>query len=116
LSRAFAVTIIAYGGYGELYREGRAPGPVSEAGCFAHARRKFFELADVEGAARNMSRGERTGMIYPIALGDYPLFCARGRLSSSDDEPLAEDHGELALGLTPLARRPFPFVRCVIEQ
>lgn len=58
----------AYGGYGELYREGRDPGPVLEAGCFAHARRKFFELADVEGAARKKSRGERTGMIYPIAL------------------------------------------------
>jgi len=58
----------AYGGYGELYREGRDPGTVLEAGCFAHARRKFFELADVEGAARKKSRGERTGMIYPIAL------------------------------------------------
>ena len=58
----------AYGGYGELYRDGRKPGPVLEAGCFAHARRKFFELADVEGAARKKSRGERTGMIYPIAL------------------------------------------------
>jgi transposase len=58
----------AYGGYGELYRDGRAPGPVLEAGCFAHARRKFFELADVEGAARKKSRGERSGMIYPIAL------------------------------------------------
>ena len=58
----------AYGGYGELYREGREPGPVLEAGCFAHARRKFFELADVEGAACKKSRGERTGQIYPIAL------------------------------------------------
>jgi hypothetical protein len=58
----------AYGGYGGLYREGRMPGPVLEAGCFAHARRKFFELADVEGAAHRKSRGERTGMIYPIAL------------------------------------------------
>ena len=58
----------AYGGYGELYRDGRQPGPVLEAGCFAHARRKFFELADVEGAARKKSRGEHAGMIYPIAL------------------------------------------------
>jgi transposase len=58
----------AYGGYGELYRDDRAPGPVLEAACFAHARRKFFELADVEGAARKKSRGERAGMIYPIAL------------------------------------------------
>ena len=58
----------AYGGYGELYREGRTSGAIREAGCFAHARRKFFELADVEGAARKKSRGERTGMVYPIAL------------------------------------------------
>ena len=58
----------AYGGYGELYAASRKPGPVLEAGCFAHARRKFFELADVKGAARKQSRGERTGVIYPIAL------------------------------------------------
>lgn len=58
----------AYGGYNELYREGRDPAPVLEAGCFAHARRKFFELADVEGAARRRSRGQRSSMIYPIAL------------------------------------------------
>jgi general secretion pathway protein F len=41
---------------------------VLEAGCFAHARRKFFELADVANAARKKSRGEHVGMIYPIAL------------------------------------------------
>jgi transposase len=58
----------AYGGYNELYREGRTPGPVLEAGCFAHARRKFFELADVANAARRKSRGQRSSMIYPIAL------------------------------------------------
>jgi hypothetical protein len=58
----------AYGGYGELYASGRMPAPVLEAGCFAHARRKFFELADVASAARKKSRGEHAGMIYPIAL------------------------------------------------
>ncbi len=66
----------AYGGYGELYREGRDPGTVLEAGCFAHARRKFFELADVTAAARKKSRGERTGMIYPIALEAVQRFDA----------------------------------------
>ena len=58
----------AYGGYGELYRDDREPGPALEAGCCAHARRKFFKLADVEKAARKKSRGERTGQIYPITL------------------------------------------------
>jgi transposase len=58
----------AYSGYGELYASGRLPAPALEAGCFAHARRKFFELADVANAARKKSRGEHAGMIYPIAL------------------------------------------------
>jgi len=58
----------AYGGYSELYAPGRRPRPILEASCFAHARRKFFELADVEAAARKKSRGERTGLVYPIAL------------------------------------------------
>lgn len=58
----------AYAGYNELYAPNRDPGPILEAGCFAHARRKFFELADVEGAARRKSRGEKVGVVYPIAL------------------------------------------------
>jgi transposase len=58
----------AYAGYGELYAPGRKPGPILEAGCFAHARRKFFELADVAGAARKKSRGEKARHVYPIAL------------------------------------------------
>jgi len=57
----------AYGGYGELYAPGRMPAPVLKAGCFAHARRKFFELADVASAGRKKSRGDHAGMIYPIA-------------------------------------------------
>jgi len=58
----------AFAGYNELYTTDRKAGLILEAGCFAHARRKFFELADVEGAARKKSRGEKTGQIYPIAL------------------------------------------------
>lgn len=58
----------AFSGYRELYASGRQPGLVLEAGCFAHARRKFFELADVEGAARRKSRGKHAGLVYPIAL------------------------------------------------
>jgi transposase len=58
----------AYAGYNELYVPIRQPGPILEAGCFAHARRKFFVLADVTAAARKKSRGEQAGTIYPIAL------------------------------------------------
>jgi len=37
----------AYAGFGGLYDPARKPGPVVEAGCWAHGRRKFFELAEV---------------------------------------------------------------------
>jgi hypothetical protein len=39
----------AYGGYNDLYRQDRKPGPVVSALCWAHARRKVFELADITG-------------------------------------------------------------------
>lgn len=58
----------AYGGYGDLYAPARQPAPVIEAGCWAHARRKFFELADVEAAALKKARGEKPRSVYPLAL------------------------------------------------
>jgi transposase len=42
----------AYAGFNALYRPGRAPAPIAEAACWAHARRKFFVLADIATAAR----------------------------------------------------------------
>ncbi len=57
----------AYAGYERLYAPGRQPEPLVEAGCFAHARRKFFELADVEGAARLRTRGKNSP-VYPVAV------------------------------------------------
>jgi transposase len=35
----------AYAGFNRLYEPKREPGPILEAGCWAHARRKLFELA-----------------------------------------------------------------------
>lgn len=55
----------AYGGYNDLYREDRDPGRVSSALCWAHARRKFFELADIAGNVRD---GKPAHQISPIAL------------------------------------------------
>ena len=37
----------AYAGFNDLYVFGRKPGPITEAGCWAHGRRKLFELAEV---------------------------------------------------------------------
>jgi transposase len=40
----------AYAGFNRLYEPERQPGPVLEAACWAHARRKLFELAEVSKA------------------------------------------------------------------
>ena len=52
-------------GYRRLYTPGRSPGPVTEALCWAHGRRKFYELADI---AANKRRGKRAPPISPLAL------------------------------------------------
>jgi len=40
----------AYAGFNRLYDAGRRPGPILEAACWAHARRKFFNLARLNKA------------------------------------------------------------------
>jgi len=58
----------AYGGYGKLYQAGRSSGLILEAGCWAHARRKFFVLADVAAATRRRPQGKQPALISPICL------------------------------------------------
>jgi transposase len=42
----------AYAGFNALYASDRSAGPITEAACWAHARRKFFVLANVTAKAR----------------------------------------------------------------
>jgi transposase len=58
----------AYGGYKELYATDRKPGPILEAACWAHARRPFFALADIEASARRKAEGRTPAPISPLAL------------------------------------------------
>ncbi len=58
----------AYDGYNKLYLPGRKPGPIWEATCWAHARRKFFELADIEENARRKAAGKKEMPLSPIAI------------------------------------------------
>ena len=59
----------AYGGYAQLYAADRRPGPILEAACWAHARRKFFELADLAMAAQRKARNKASHeVISPLAL------------------------------------------------
>ena len=54
----------AYAGYNALFRVDRSPSPLTRALCWAHARRKFFELAD---AAAQLKRRKGAAVISPIA-------------------------------------------------
>ena len=58
----------AYSGYNKLYVAGRQPGPILEAACWAHARRPFFALADIEASARRRAEGKAPAPISPFAL------------------------------------------------
>jgi len=53
----------AYAGFNRLYEADRSPAPVIEAACWAHARRKFFVLADVAARARG-----KLPVVAPLAL------------------------------------------------
>ncbi len=55
----------AYSGYNGLYDPSRASGAITSALCWSHARRHFFELADI---AANARRGKKAPAISPVAL------------------------------------------------
>jgi len=56
----------AYAGYNDLYAASRQPGPITEAGCWAHARRKFFELAELTKAPLAVEAVRRIDAIFAI--------------------------------------------------
>jgi transposase len=62
----------AYAGFNRLYEPERKPGPITEAGCWSHARRKLFELADIASNARDQKRPT----ISPIAFEAVQKFDA----------------------------------------
>jgi transposase len=62
----------AYSGFNVLYAPDRKPRPITEAGCWAHARRKLFELADVASKARD----GKSPTISPIAFEGVQKFDA----------------------------------------
>jgi transposase len=58
----------AFGGYKKLYDPARQPGPIMEAACWAHARRKFFILADLALNAKRKAQGKTPVFVSPLAL------------------------------------------------
>jgi len=53
-------------GYNALFKPGRAPGAITRALCWAHARRKFFILADV--ATQVKRKPNLAPVVSPLAL------------------------------------------------
>jgi transposase len=81
----------AYAGYNRLYAADRTPGPILEATCWAHARRPFFALADIEASARRKASGKSPAPISPLALDvvqriDALFEIERGINGSSADD------------------------------
>src|SRR5205807_3691625 len=58
----------AFGGYTRLYEADRKPGLIVEAACWVHARRPFFQMADLAANARRRAQGKTLAVISPVAL------------------------------------------------
>jgi transposase len=56
----------AYSGFGQLYEPGRSVGPVTEAACWAHARRNFFELAELKKGPIAIEAVKRIDLLFAI--------------------------------------------------
>ena len=56
----------AYAGFGDLYDARRKPGPITEAACWSHGRRKFFVLADLGKAPLAVEAVRRIDAIFAI--------------------------------------------------
>jgi transposase len=56
----------AYAGFKRLYEVSRKAGPIVEAACWAHARRKFFDLARLQKAPIAIEAVERIDALFAI--------------------------------------------------
>ena len=56
----------AYAGFNDLYEPARKPGPITEAACWSHGRRKFFVLADYAKAPLALEAVRRIDAIFAI--------------------------------------------------
>jgi transposase len=56
----------AYAGFNDLYNPARKPGPLTEAACWAHGRRKLFVLADLAKAPLAIEAVRRIDAVFAI--------------------------------------------------
>ena len=66
----------AYAGFNRLYDADRRPGPVVEAACWAHARRKFFDLARLNNGRPRGPHRARTLITIWTRSTRWPSRCS----------------------------------------
>lgn len=87
-----------YAGYNRLYEATRKGGPITEAACWAHARRKFYELADITAKARG-----KLAVIAPMAFEAVKRIDAIFDVEREiNGKPTTERLAERALRVAPL--------------
>jgi len=82
----------AYSGYNALYAEGRKPGPIVEAACWAHGRRKLYELARLAKMPIAIEAVRRIDELFAIErdINGLPPD-QRVRVRRERSKPLTED-------------------------
>ncbi len=84
----------AYAGFDRLYEAGRKPGPIVEAACWAHARRKFFDLARLNKAPIAIEAVARIDVLFAIERDINGLSPAeRRKVRQERSRPRAEALG-----------------------
>jgi transposase len=82
----------AYAGFNKLYEASRKGGPIIEAACWAHARRKFFDLARISKAPIALEAVARIDALFAIERdinGKPPA--ERARMRHERSLPLVAD-------------------------
>jgi transposase len=74
----------AYAGFNRLYEPKREPGPILEAACWAHARRKLFEIAAVSKAPIAAEAVRRIDELFKIER-EINGFSAEQRLAVREE-------------------------------
>src|SRR3546814_2975765 len=75
----------AYAGYNALFHADRLPAPLTRALCWSHARRYFFELADVAAQLKKRRKKavisprseEHTSELQSLMRISYAVFCLK---------------------------------------
>ncbi len=114
----------AYAGFADLYAPTRVPGPVREAACWAHGRRKFFSLAELGKAPLAVEAVRRIDAIFAIEREINGVSAAQ-RLAVRQEQavPLVDDlerwmraergrlsrHGEVAKAMDYMLKRWLAF-------